>query len=188
MDFIRKKLIKNKKGQSAIELAIIFPILAMLMIYLFDVAMVINAKMTVNAACRAYLRTVTLHGAAKKNVKNYKPVFDNALNTAESILNQNSLPLLHKKKAKSVSGATSFIEPEYLNPNGTFPLSEQIHMQEDNNPEGEHVITMKICTEVPIRLNKVMKVEIWGENKVKNGMLPICSQYVTAISSTSNEK
>ena len=30
MDFIRKKLIKNKKGQSAIELAIIFPILAML--------------------------------------------------------------------------------------------------------------------------------------------------------------
>ena len=173
MNLIRKKFFKNKKGQSAIELAIIFPILAMLMIYLFDVAMVINAKMTVNAACRAYIRTVTLHGATD----DYKGVFDKARQTAESILNQNSLTINKEYSLKELAAVGS---------NG-FPKKTDIHMHEkgigDGNPEGKYMVTMRICTDVPIRLNKVMGLEIWGKDTVKNGKLPICSQYVSAISS-----
>lgn len=172
MNLIRKKLLKNKKGQSAIELAIIFPILAMLMIYLFDVAMVINAKMTVNAACRAYIRIVTLHGATN----DYTNVFKTAKRTAESILNQNSLTM-SQDSLKMLAAVGS---------NG-LPKKTDIHMHErgigDGNPEGKYMVTMKICTEVPIRLNKVMGLEIWGKNTVKNGKLPVCSQYVSAISS-----
>lgn len=173
------KIFKNKKGQSAIELAIIFPILAMLMLYLFDVAMVINAKMTVNAACRAYIRTITLHGAPA-NRPEYSEggqgIGNTAKKVANRILSQNSL---------SRNDNTSLKQFTAIHYN--LPTKGDIKMHSNENPQGMFMGTMRICTDVPIKLSKVMGIPIWGEGNVKNGVLPVCSQYVTAVSSKSND-
>ena len=181
---------KNKKGQSAIEIAIIFPVVAMLMLYLFDVASVINAKMTVNSANRAYLRILTVAGAPKspheyqsrsaeqlKKVKQGATLAENAKLAAISILSQNNLEFVEGNNL-------SYKEPKFRS--GHVPLSTDINFHgKINTVETGFPIESKICTEVPIRLSKILNTEIWGKNKVQKGKLPVCSIYISAISSKS---
>ena len=184
---------KNKKGQSAIEIAIIFPVIAMLMIYLFDVANVMNAKMTVNTANRAYMRILTVSGASNNNqqyisdkVENLKRMTsgrstaETAKLAAMSILSQNNLEWYEDGTDKA-----SFVSPKF--PNNKRPLANDIKFHNNlNSVSTGFPFSNKICTQVPIRLSKVMGYEIWGKGNVKNGKLTVCSLYVSAISSKSN--
>ena len=179
---------KNKKGQSAIEIAIIFPIIAMLMLYLFDVANVVNAKMTVNTANRAYMRILTISGAPYslneykarpasqlKNIKQGGTLAERAKLAAISILSQNNLDFVEGQNL-------SYTSPYFAN--NRAPLASDIHFHDDLNNSGSgYAVENKICTEVPIKLSKVLSVEIWGKDNVRNGKLPVCSIYVSAVSS-----
>ena len=181
---------KNKKGQSAIEIAIIFPVIAMLMIYLFDVANVMNAKMTVNTANRAYMRILTVSGASNNNrqyisapvsqlkgLNSGRSTAETAKLAAMSILSQNNLEWY-----EGTGG--SFVYPEF--PNNKRPLASDIKFHNNlNSVSTGFPFSNKICTQVPIRLSKIMGYEIWGKGNVKNGKLTVCSFYVSAISSKS---
>ena len=193
------QFIHNKKGQSAIELAIIFPVMAFLMIYLFDVAKVVNAKMTINTANRAFVRIVTINGAPEhpedyhyglvselKNNKTGRNIADTAKLAAMSILSQNNLELVDKDEyliSPNYKRSIRFLDEKKI------PLSGTINFHDvTNSPDTSYGFASKMCTEVPINLSKIMNIEIWGKGKVKNGKLPVCSIYVSAISSRESKK
>ena len=187
------RFFNNKKGQSAIEIAIIFPVIAFLMIYLFDVAKVINAKMTINAANRAYVRIITINGAPKrpegymagtaislKNQKKGKTIAQTAKMAAMSILSQNNLELVETNNNYFLNNGMTIkgLDGHLL------PVAGEVDFHDKrNSPDASAGFASKMCTEVPINLTKIMNIEIWGEGKVKNGKLPVCSIYVSAISS-----
>ena len=184
---------KNKKGQSAIEIAIIFPVIAMLMIYLFDVANVMNAKMTVNTANRAYMRILSVSGANNsthqyissgaselKRLSSGRSTAETAKLAAMSILSQNNLEWYEG----SSDDEASFIKPFF--PNNKRPLASDIKFHNQlNSVATGYPFANRICTQVPIKLSKIMGYEIWGKGNVKNGKLTICSFYISAISSKS---
>lgn len=188
------RFFENKKGQSAIEIAIIFPVMAFLMIYLFDVAKVINAKMTINTANRTFMRIITINGAPPtgkgyitrdvaqlKSVKKGATITETAKLAAMSILSQNNLELIDNKQdyvlaPKGQMGLYAI--------NGNLPSGGDIDFHgKFNTPETSAAFANKMCTEVPINLTKIMNIEIWGKGKVKNGKLPVCSVYISAIAS-----